>query len=164
MSKPVLYLFNGKVARFGSSLIGKPVETTPTDEVTIGDITWKTTDLDIDDGGSGIYHNNGKIYYTQTAAQRVVNTLTGWTIPSKATLLSLTVEDIATLGLSTVDGRYYCPKNKIIGEGSYTDYGTTEKMFSDVLYAVEFKPGKVGTEVYPDSNGAFIYRIIKVTQ
>ena len=62
----------------------------PPDEVTIGTQTWKTKNLAIDDGGSGIYHqtvNYGQgdvveYYYTYEAAERIVASIPGWHLPT----------------------------------------------------------------------------------
>lgn len=62
------------------------------DEVTIGDQTWMTKNLAIDDGLGGIYtetvnYGYGYIteyYYTQEAAVRLANSVDGWHLPSKS--------------------------------------------------------------------------------
>ena len=79
MAKPLFYLFNGKVARFGNGLIGTSIVEPPSfEEVTIGDNTWTATDLDVDDGGEGIYHVDGRVFYTWDAAKRVAESIPGW--------------------------------------------------------------------------------------
>ena len=52
--------------------------------VKIGDQVWTAENLDIDDGGEGIRHNDGHTYYTWDAAMRVASTLEGWHLPTKA--------------------------------------------------------------------------------
>ena len=52
--------------------------------VKIGDQVWMAENLDIDDGGEGIRHNDGHTYYTWDAAMRVASTLDGWHLPTKA--------------------------------------------------------------------------------
>ena len=54
--------------------------------VKIGNQVWMAKNLDIDDGGEGIYHNqeNGETYYTWEAAVRVCGKLKGWHLPSDA--------------------------------------------------------------------------------
>lgn len=54
----------------------------PPSEVTIGTQVWKNSSLAIDDGGEGITVNDGVYYYTTSAAQRIVNSIPGWHIPS----------------------------------------------------------------------------------
>ena len=96
MSKPVLYLFNGKVARFGSGVLGGIGDVPPVpptfDSVQIGDQIWMSKNLAIDDGQGGIYtqtvnYGNGDVveyYYTWAAAVRVAASIQGWHLPSTA--------------------------------------------------------------------------------
>lgn len=53
--------------------------------VKIGDQVWTAGNLDVDDGGKGIYHNeeNDETYYTWEAAVRVCGKLKGWHLPTK---------------------------------------------------------------------------------
>lgn len=51
---------------------------------TIGSQVWMAENLDIDDGGEGIRHNDGHTYYTWEAAMRIASTLEGWHLPTKA--------------------------------------------------------------------------------
>lgn len=90
MSKPVLYLFNGKVARFGSGVLGftPPPPVVP---VQIGDQIWSNKNLSINDGGEGIStrtvnYGQGDVvetYYTFDAAVRVGSSVPGWHLPTK---------------------------------------------------------------------------------
>lgn len=52
--------------------------------VKIGAQTWTAANLDIDDGGEGIYKNpdNNETYYTWDAAMRVAESIPGWHLPS----------------------------------------------------------------------------------
>lgn len=50
--------------------------------VTIDGKVWMTDNLDIDDGGEGIGHSEGDVYYDFDAAKRVVASLDGWHIPT----------------------------------------------------------------------------------
>ena len=54
-------------------------------EVKIGNQTWMAENLNINDGGEGIYVNpkNGETYYTWEAAMRVAKSIKGWHLPSK---------------------------------------------------------------------------------
>jgi len=67
-------------------------------EVTIGTQTWKVKNLDIDDGGDGIYAYNddesnvatyGRLY-TWDAAMRIANSVDGWHLPTDAEWTTLT--------------------------------------------------------------------------
>ena len=66
-----------------------PTPPTPT-EVIIGDQTWMSTNLAVDDGQGGIYtqtvnYGQGDVteyYYTWDAAVRVAATVSGWHLPS----------------------------------------------------------------------------------
>lgn len=94
MSKPILYLFNGKVARVGGVALGKPVEPpTPLNYVTIGSQKWMSENLSIDDGGEGIKKISVTIgstsfgdqyFYTFTALKRIMQSVVGWHIPSES--------------------------------------------------------------------------------
>ena len=93
MSKPILFLFNGKVAKFGNSVLGTYVEEPqPLDEVTIGNQIWKSKNLAIDDGQGRIVtqtvnYGQGDVveyYYTWEAAVRVAASVDGWHLPSMA--------------------------------------------------------------------------------
>ena len=53
-------------------------------EIKIGDQVWMAENLDIDDGGEGIFHRDGQTYYTWEAAMRVTKNLEGWHLPTKA--------------------------------------------------------------------------------
>lgn len=92
MSKPVLYLFNGKVAKFGNSVLGTiPTPPPSFDSVQIGDQIWMSKNFSIDDGGEGIStrtvnYGQGDVveyYYTLDAAVRVVASIPGWHLPSQ---------------------------------------------------------------------------------
>ena len=52
--------------------------------VKIGDQTWMSENLAIDDGGEGIYynHNNKEYYYTWDAAVRIAGAIPGWHLPT----------------------------------------------------------------------------------
>lgn len=99
MSKPILYLFNGKVARVGSAVLGKPVEPpTPFNYVTIGTQKWMSENLSIDDGGTGIMKKSitldgvsygDQYFYTYTALKRIMQSVVGWHIPSEAEFSTL---------------------------------------------------------------------------
>ena len=92
MSKPVLYLFNGKVAKVGNSVLGTiPTPPPSFDSVQIGDQIWMSKNLAIEDGGEGIStstrnYGQGDVvehYYTWDAAVRVADSIQGWHLPSQ---------------------------------------------------------------------------------
>jgi len=130
MSKPVLYLFNGKVARFGSGVLGftPPPPVVP---VQIGDQIWSNKNLSINDGGEGIStrtvnYGQGDVietYYTFAAAVRVAASVTGWHLPTK--------EEWNTLRT------YVGVKN---GKKLQSTYGWEENY--------SHQPGKQGTDEY----------------
>lgn len=98
-----MYVGSTKIAQayVGSTLVYQLSSPGPTfDEVTIGNQTWFANNLAIDDGGSGIIHQdnvtvNGvnfgtQYYYTRDAAQRIANTIDGWHLPSYNEMQTLT--------------------------------------------------------------------------
>lgn len=91
MSKPILYLFNGKIGRIGNVLLSKQEPPPPPDYVQIGDQIWKNTNLALDDGGEGIFIVNGNYYYSLTALNRLNTNLqgSGWHIPSRDEFITL---------------------------------------------------------------------------
>lgn len=52
--------------------------------VKIGNHVWMAENLNVDDGGKGIYHNpeNNEYYYTWDAAMRVAKSILGWHLPT----------------------------------------------------------------------------------
>ena len=91
MSKPVLYLFNGKIGRVGNVLLSKQETPQPPDYVQIGDQIWKNSNLAFDDGGEGIFISNGNYFYSVAALNRINASLqgTGWHVPSKDEFITL---------------------------------------------------------------------------
>ncbi len=106
----ILYTHNNKLVKIRSGLnAGKLIEKyvappPPPDEVTIGTQTWKTKNLAIDDGGSGIYFKDQtfdgvgvitQYFYTIAAVNRILTSMPGWRLPTKDdwdTLFSYVVE------------------------------------------------------------------------
>lgn len=95
-----LYVGSTKI---GSAYLGstKVYEATPTlNYVLIGSQKWLDSNLSIDDGGSGIVHQdnvtvNGvnfgtQYYYTRDAATRIANSIAGWHLPSYNEMQTLT--------------------------------------------------------------------------
>ena len=86
-----IYTLNSKVLKNTATdkwLIKKEIPL----EVQIGNQIWKTKNLAIDDGQGGIYsqtvnYGQGDVveyYYTWEAAVRIVATISGWHLPTKA--------------------------------------------------------------------------------
>lgn len=109
-------------------------------EVKIGNQTWMNKNLDVSDGGEGIFFNkdNGEYYYTWAAAKRIADKIPGWHLPSREEwdeLVEATGNDAANLrekswegtdkyGFSAVPaGNWY---NGFYGVGSYADFWTSE--------------------------------------
>lgn len=87
-----VYTFDNKVLTHDNKWLKEAAAPGPSTEVTIGSQIWKTENLAIHDGGSGIYTFVPVIndvtyptqyYYTLAAATRIVNNISGWHIPTK---------------------------------------------------------------------------------
>lgn len=87
-----LFKIGNKILKIGNKIVtvsDSPVP--PVDYVTIGDQIWKSKNLAIDDGGTGIYtqtvnYGQGDVleyYYTWDAAVRVAGLVQGWHLPSR---------------------------------------------------------------------------------
>ena len=52
--------------------------------VKIGDQEWMASNLRMDDGGEGVYHDKytGEVYYTWEAAKRIADRIPGWRLPT----------------------------------------------------------------------------------
>lgn len=72
-------------------------------EVKIGNQVWMNFDLDVTDGGEGVFFNrvNCKYYYTWEAAKRIADKIPGWHLPSKEEFEKL----IKTVGGKEVAGK-----------------------------------------------------------
>lgn len=99
-----IYTINGKVLKNSANdkwLVKK--EEPAIEEVIIGSQTWMKTNLAIDDGGEGITIINNNYYYTQAAAQRVAQSVTGWHLPTKEELTTLNTNGNGFTGLASTD-------------------------------------------------------------
>lgn len=50
--------------------------------ITAGSNVWTSENLNIDDGGEGIYHDDGNTFYTYDAAMRICSKLKNWRLPT----------------------------------------------------------------------------------
>ncbi len=78
-------------------------------EVKIGNQVWMNKNLNVGDGGEGIYFNkdNGEYYYTWEAAKRLADKIPGWHLPSREEwneLVEATGNDAASLRAKSWEG------------------------------------------------------------
>ena len=109
-------------------------------EVKIGNQIWMNKNLDLTDGGEGIYFNkdNGEYYYTWDAAKRIADKIPGWHLPSREEwneLVEAVGNDAANLrieswkgtnkyGFSAVPAGHW--HNKFYTVGVIADFWTSE--------------------------------------
>lgn len=109
-------------------------------EIKIGNQVWMNKNLDISDGGEGVYFNkeNGECYYTWEAAKRISTKIRGWHLPSREEwdeLVEATGNDATNLraeswegtdkyGFSAVPAGYWY--NGFSNVGSYANFWTSE--------------------------------------
>lgn len=113
------------------------------DSVTIGTQVWTSKNLDIDDGGEGIYTNelhdvNGvdlgtQYYYTWNAAIRVANSIEGWHLPTSAEWDTL---------------RTYCGGGAVAGKKLKSTSGWTMEEYYPGTDEYGFKAYPVGYKDY----------------
>jgi len=112
-----IYTTNNKIWKLDNKWVNKPEVVPPSDEVTIGIQTWKNVNLAIDDGGTGIAKidnvtANGvnfgtQYYYSNAAANRIANTITGWRLPTTSdwqTLISYLGSSWNVQGIKSTSG------------------------------------------------------------
>ena len=115
----LIYNGNETTGVWNGEVVWSPIPPGPPiiEEVTIGTQTWKTVNLAIDDGGSGIAKidnvtANGvnfgtQYYYSNAAANRIANTITGWRLPTTSdwqTLISYLGSDMNVKGIKSTSG------------------------------------------------------------
>lgn len=140
-----MLIINNKALKVGNKWLNPiaspeptpPEPPTPTyEEVTIGNQTWMTTNLAIDDGQGGVYIKENVIsndvnigtqyYYSIQAATRIVSNIEGWHIPSKAEWQTL----LNTVGNNNI--------SKIMStEGWPSGYNGTNELGMNILPAGE---------------------------
>lgn len=145
-----------------------------THSVKIGNQVWMNKNLDISDGGEGIYFNedNGEYYYTWDAAKRIADKIHGWHLPSRKEwneLVKYTGNDAANLrdkswegtdmyGFSAVPaGTWY---NRFSNVGSGARFWTSEPDGSLAWYRLI----DTGTSVLEDNSNqyrCFSVRLVK---
>jgi len=135
-------------------------------EVKIGNQVWMNKNLDVSDGGEGIFYNeeNDEYYYTWDAAKRIADKILGWHLPSRKEwykLVKTTGYDSTNLrakswngtdkyGFSAVPaGLWY---NGFSTVGSYAYFWTSEP---DGSNAWDRYIG-TGTSVYEGSNSQYL--------
>ena len=102
-------------------------------EVKIGNQTWMAENLNVNDGGEGIYVNpkNGETYYTWEAAKRVAKSIEGWHLPSKEEWKTFTKNINENLFKKSFNallvGVRYC-------DGSFGDMGFDTYFWSNTGY------------------------------
>lgn len=144
------------------------------EEVTIGTQTWKTYNLDIDDGLEGIVTVNGNVYYTQPAAIRVAATVDGWHLPSQTefnTLMSYVGSDDNARKLASTTGwlggggqqgtdeygfnalplGYYYSNTQSISAAGYSAYFWTSNYEQEQIYPDEYQITRVGFSITYDT-------------
>lgn len=190
MSKPVLYLFNGKVARFGSGVLGFTPPPPEPDHVQIGDQIWSSKNLSIDDGGEGIYtqtvdYGEGDVveyYYNYDAAVRVAAAVPGYHLPSQDewnTLISYVGSNNGSIlmrstygwrgGNGTDDyGFAAFPAGEVSSENHLYDFGgyasfwtTTETSSSGSVFYCALYPGYFHTSWDINKTWGISVRLIK---
>lgn len=104
-------------------------------EVKIGNQVWMNKNLNVGDGGEGIYFNkvNGEYYYTWEAAKRIADKIPGWHLPSleewnelveaagnyAANLRVESWKGTNKYGFSTVPAGYWDTKFNNVGSNAY---------------------------------------------
>ena len=118
-------------------------------EIKIGDQVWMAENLDIDDGGEGIFHRDGQTYYTWEAAMRVTKNLEGWHLPTRAEFETLIKnaggEEVAgaalkssagwkrdgngtdAFGFSALPAGYRNRRGSFYGQGSYAYFWSSSE-------------------------------------
>ena len=89
----IFLVHNSKLVKINNKFVEKYVATPPPpEEVQIGNQIWKTKNLAIDDGGTGIYKKDQSFdgvgvvteyFYTIAAVNRILTSISGWRLPTK---------------------------------------------------------------------------------
>lgn len=95
--------------------------------INAGSKVWTSENLNIDDGGDGIYHEDGNTFYTYDAAMRMCSKLKNWRLPTLDEWQAL-IEDFGGV-----------PQNKQRGSFGTPRYGSFKLTSSDLEYDFRVK-------------------------
>lgn len=176
-----IYTFNGKVLKNSANDKWLTKKEAPAiEEVVIGSQTWMKTNLAIDDGGEGITIINNNYYYTQAAAQRVAQSVTGWHLPTKEEFTTLKTNGNGFTGLASTDswtygggtnssgftalpvGDIYYYDGQHRGEGTGASYWSSTSAYYMGLWHTEYD-GQGATVTYNNGSNGYSVRLIKDT-
>lgn len=143
-------------------------------EVKIGNQIWMNQNLNLNDGGKGIYFNEeyNAHYYTWEAAKRIADKIPGWHLPSRKEwdeLIEAIGNDAANLKANAWDGNdkygfaaipagYWY--SGFINVGSYAYFWTSEPYGSNAWYRY-IDAGTSVDEDYDSQYGGFSVRLVK---
>lgn len=159
------------------------------ESVTIGNQTWLAKNLNIDDGGTGIYkqtvnYGQGDVeecYYTFNAALRIANAINGWHLPNStdwATLVAYASADsyayrlkstygwtagngTDTYGFAAFPAGYH--GTDFTGTGSYVNYWQSANNTSTAAYCRSLTTGSVMQTYLRGKSAGLVVRLIKDT-
>jgi uncharacterized protein (TIGR02145 family) len=143
-------------------------------EVKIGNQVWMSKNLNVGDGGVGIYFNkdNGEYYYTWGAAKRIVDNIPGWHLPSReewdelvktigndaSNLRAKTWEGTDKYGFSAVPAGYW--HGGFDNANDYAAFWTSELDGSYVWYRYIDTGTSVHEHIFNQCNGLSV-RLVK---
>lgn len=170
----------------GSDVTAKAWFSPNLNTVTIGTAKWLSTNLFIDDGGTGIYHqtvnygqgNVTEYYYTYGAAIRIANSLDGWHLPNNADWTYLLVQagssagkklkstygwisgnGLDTYGFGAFPAGYY--GGDFYGTGKYVDYWESGMPNSTAAYCWDVYSGDGTLRFEMPITAGLVVRLVK---